>query len=308
MTPEKKNKLLAFSLAVLSLTIILILFISSDPLKDVEKDRFKIKDPDKVNQITLESPRGKIDLTFQPSGWIVNGKYPADANMIRVLFATLMQNEPRRPVAARLQDSLSHQLQAEGVHVTAMSEGIIVNNFFAGGNRQKTMAYFRSADDEQVYIMAIPGYRVYVSGVYELDEGGFRNKNVFAFNWKNFNKMEVTFPSQPSENFSVVLDKELFTIPELGKVDTTKLSTFLGEVYGLALDQFAKSDEYDTLSAPRPLMQISISDIAGRNYLLRVFKEKKNNLVLGQLGREFVFFQPERIQPVLRPKSFFRMK
>ncbi len=42
--------------------------------------------------------------------------------------------------------------------------------------------------------MNIPGYRVYVSGIFELDESGWREKRVFAFNWQNFQKLDAHFP------------------------------------------------------------------------------------------------------------------
>lgn len=302
MRPERKNKMLAMTLIFLSAVLIAVVFVSFEPSVRFDQDLFKVENPDEIDHITLESAKGKIDLRYQPSGWVVNEKYAADADLIRVLFATLMQNEPRQPVAARIRDSLSADLMRNGVHVTVRAGETIVRSFYAGGNSTKTRAYFMEGGGGDVYLMTIPGYRVYVSGVYELDENGFRNKFVFSFDWKNFTSLKTYFPSKPSENFTVSLQKNFFTIDGM-QADTARLNTFLNDVSLLTVESYANPGAFDTI--PQPLMEIVVTDVASRHYRLKIFNPEKSAQVPGLVGKEPAYFLPERIRPVLRPKSFF---
>ncbi|HYC87502.1 MAG TPA: hypothetical protein VEB86_19850, partial [Chryseosolibacter sp.] len=147
----------------------------------------------------------------------------------------------------------------------------------------------------------------YVSGIFELDAGGFRDKYVFSFRWQNFKGLSARFPEQPAGNFDVVLDagKNFFTIAGMTKVDTAKLNEFLTDVSLLTVDRFAQPQELPDTASLKSLMEIVISDIAERKFTLKLFSDEQLNLVPGLSGKELVYFHPDKIRPILRPKSFF---
>ena len=166
---EKKNKRLAIILLVLlGATAAVYWSGGSDNQYVVDKNLFKNFDLKTVDQITLESSNGKVDLKFNGSRWKVNDQFEADANMIEVLFATLQQAEPKRPIANSLQDSTGKAIERDGVKVNLLAEGKSVHIFYAGGNAQKSQGIFKTEEDNQSYQVIIPGYRVYVSGIFEL--------------------------------------------------------------------------------------------------------------------------------------------
>jgi hypothetical protein len=305
MRPERRNQMLAFSLAVLTTVTIILAFVKAGPRDHVDRDLFKVANPDEIDKVILRSATDTVVLTYGTRGWTVNDSFPADGNMVRVLFATLMQHEVKRPLARVLKDSVVAMLTHEGVNVQLMSAGKKVKEFVAGGNPAKTKAYFMDETGE-VYHMAIPGYRVYVSGIYELSANGFRNKYVFAFKWANFKAMEVSFPAKPADNFRVSLQKDYYTIEGMPKVDTARLATFLRESSVLTVDEYAET-AFDTASLT-PLIDITVFDIADRTYPLRVYKEEKNGKFPGMAGREPAFFRSEDIRSILRPRSFFIKK
>jgi hypothetical protein len=308
MKQERKNKLLALTFVSLSLITVLIAFIQAEPRTSVDKNKFKILQPDNINEVVLESPDKKVVLNYTNAGWKVNDKYAADGNMIRVLFATLMQNEVKRPVPRALKDSAAASLARNGVTVTLRANGEILKRFVAGGNKTKSQAYFMEEGSDEIFLMAIPGYRVYVSGIYELGVNGYRNKYVFNFKWENFTGLEVAFPSRPVDNFSVSLQKNYFTIRDLPKVDTARLRAFLDDASVLTVEEFASYDSFDTVRSGPAIIQITVFDVAGRKYPLKIYKGEKNGLIPGMAGSEPAYFRPERIRPILRPKSFFVKK
>ncbi|HYC86662.1 MAG TPA: hypothetical protein VEB86_15625, partial [Chryseosolibacter sp.] len=133
MKAEKKNKLLAVSLAVLSMLSALIAWIRAEPSSDVDKTLFRVENPESVSRVLLVSD-DTVDLAFGPGGWTVNKAHKADVNMIKVLMATLLQHEPRRPVSRLSNDSIASRLEREGTRVSVFSGDEMVQEFFVGGN------------------------------------------------------------------------------------------------------------------------------------------------------------------------------
>jgi hypothetical protein len=304
LTQQKINKRLFISLIILiSATIALLFFSNSETADKVDPAIFRARDLKTIDRVTLESNKGKVTLKYK-SGWLVNDRYAADTRMIQVLFATLQQAEPRRPVASSIKDSISEEISRNGVKVSLFEGEQQVKTFVAGGNDSKTQTYFMDANGD-AYIVTIPGYRVYVAGIFELDEGGFRDKYVFPFNWRNFKSLKVAFPGNPSENFNVVMEKDFFTIEGLNKTDTARLNDFLDDVSLLTCEQYLSPNIIDSLTKVQPQFVVTIEDIASRQYTLSLFQPQAKNGIVGLIDRQPAYFDLNRARSIIRPRSFF---
>ncbi|HEY0740903.1 MAG TPA: hypothetical protein VGD40_05545, partial [Chryseosolibacter sp.] len=154
------------------------------------------------------------------------------------------------------------------------------------------------------------GYRVYVSGIFELNEGGWRDKMLFgSFNWRNFQSLEVQFPEKSSENFKVQAEGTgLFGVVGV-KTDTAKLNTFLDDVSLLVVDEYPESAKLrDSLTQVKPFLNLIVRDIANRNHTLRVFRENQNRVLGLWMDNQVVLFDPQRVRNIVRPKSYFVQK
>lgn len=306
---EKKNKRLAIILCLLlAVTATVYWFGRADHQYTVDKNLYHNFDLKTIDQITLESKDGKVDLKFNGSRWKVNGQYDADANMIDVLFATLQKAEPKRPIANSLQDSTNKALTQNGVKVNLFTTGQSVYSFVAGGNDQKTQAVFKGDKDDQSYQVIIPGYRVYVSGIFELQEKDWRNKLVFGFNWRNFQQLDASFADKPQDDFIVAMDKEFFGVKGLAQTDTTKLNEFMDHLFQLTVDEYElATSATDSLFGGKVIMQVTVKDIANRTYTLQLFPfDKTRNQFPGLInGTDRAVFAVEKIREIFKPKRFF---
>lgn len=222
---ERKNKILLFTLLLLIVTTATFLFVQSKSTDTfVNKDVFKVADLKTVDRVELQSKNNKVVLNFNDTRWLVNNKDAADRDMIDVLFATLLQAEAKRPVSENSKDCLVKVIRSMGVMVRLFEKQNLVKVFTASGNAAKTQAYFMD-DEENVFVMNIPGYRVYVSGIFEQTENAWRDKYVFAFNWTNFKSLKTEFATASNNNFEVEMAEGYFSIKDL-PTDTTKLNNF----------------------------------------------------------------------------------
>jgi hypothetical protein len=305
---ERKNKKALITLVVLMLVTIACAFlINTDSRPTVDKSVFKKIDFESVNKIRIQNGQDTVELSFANSRWKVDNEHPADRNLVTLLFATLKQAEPKREIS---DDSISKAIDSDGTRVTLYADDKPIQDFLASGNDSKTQSFFQEVKSGKIYLMTIPGYRVYVSGIFELTTGGWRDKMIFgSFNWRNFQSLEAQFPEKPSENFKVVAEGTgLFEIPGI-KTDTARLNTFLDDVSLLSVEDYPESPSLrDSLAQVKPFLNLLINDITGKQQSLKIFRENKNGVLGLLMDNQPVLFNPQRVRNIIRPKSFFIQK
>ena len=308
---EKKNKRLLILFVSLTLLCICFYFFGKTNNQiEVDTSLFKLKDGTNVNRVVLESLTGKVALDFNGTRWSVNNNYEADRQLIKLLFATLEKAEPKRPVANSQLNSVDSIISKNGVTVNLYEDENLIQSFRVGGNVQKTEAYFQESIGQPSYVMTIPGYRLYVSYILELDESGWRDKRIFNFNWRNFKSLNMIVPGDPTQNFEVSFKDQFFGITGIVEVDTTKLNDYLDAVSLLSADQFIKpefSRVYDSLLTTNASLWIEVTDIADKTYSLELFAPIKNDPnILGRLDEEHaVIFNRNNILPIAKKRGFF---
>jgi Domain of unknown function (DUF4340) len=306
---EKRNVRLLILLGVLTtITIGVFFMLNTNTSTVVDKALFKLSDYSTIDKVILEKGNKTIELKFEGARWKVNDQL-ADRSMIDVLFATLQQVEPKRPVAESLGDSLAALLDTNGVMIKLFEGDNLLKKFIAGGNATKTQAYFKYPEEVDAYVMVIPGYRVYASGIFELEEYGWKDRYVFNFNWRNFKSLKASFPNTPQSDFEVAMGKSYFEILGTTAVDTTKLNDFLDIISLVEVDQYVDQEEiigYDSLLAAKPLMKVEVSDISGKTYSLSLYDQPNLPQVLGLIqGTYPAYLDKKKMKGLLKEKAWF---
>jgi hypothetical protein len=249
-------------------------------------------------------------LKFNGAKWRVNDQL-SDVDMVDVLFATLQQAEPKRPFSGGEQDSVNETLTKQGVIVRLFEGEILQKEFIAGGNAAKTQAYFKNVETDEWYVMSIPGYRVYTSGIFELNESGWKDKYVFNFNWKNFKQLKASFPANPRDNFEVEMGKEYFEVKGM-EADTSKLNDFLDAISLIRVDEYINRVEaltQDSLLRDKPQMEIVVNDISGKTFQLSIYKTHSPNTLLGIVnGNQPAYISKQKFNDLLKPRTWFLNK
>ncbi len=305
---EKKNIRLFISLIVLSmLTVILFTVSYSGKSTDVDKNIFKVSDQTDVDKVLLQSKQGSIELSYNRVNWQVNKKFDADRQLIKVFFAMIYQAEAKRKITGSKVDSLREMMVDQGIQVKLFAGDDIMKEFLVLGNPQKSETYFKLTDSPEVYVVSIPGYRVYLASIFELKANDWRDKRIFNFNWQNFRSLTATFPHDPKQNFTISFKDQFFGIDDMPSADTTKLNNYLDAVSLVQGDRILESNEGDSLGNSGPDFEIDIRDIANRSYQLRVFLtgEKK----IGRLNDSTLFeLNPRALENIGRGKNYFLVK
>ncbi len=309
---EKKNIRLLISLVLLIGVAMFLFLFGGSQGNSVNRSLFKITDLASVDKIELVTKEQKVTLTFDGTRWIVDAKNDADDRLITVLFATLDQAEVKRPVAQKIAESVTSRTETQGVEVRLFVEEKLVRDFKVGGNASKTEAYIMDAENGP-YVMAIPGYRVYAAGVFEVDAVGWRDKRIFNFSWRNFKGLECTFSKNTEESFEVGMSENGFDIIDATfKTDTTKLNDYLDAVSLLTANQLLAPGTnalYDSLTKLPPSVSIKVFDVGNNEYSLDLYEPLPGdpNVVSKMEDGVLSIFTRQQVSPVLKNRSYFRV-
>lgn len=304
------NKLLALSLVgLLILSAALFVLSREEDRPEIDPGLFAIAETEKIDEVKLVRANDTVNLSFDGTRWKVNHQWDADVQMIKVLMATLRQAQPHRPVAAVLLDTVNARLTKKGTRVIVSAGGAPQLDFIAGGNDSKSEAWFKKVGEEQPYAMIIPGYRVYVAGIFELGASGWRNRRIFDFNWRNFKSLTATYAREPKEGFSIEMKQRYFGIKGMEEADTTRLNDYLDAVSLLLAKRFVEKGhpKVDSVLHVGPIARLEIRDIADRIYGIELFAPGKDDLeVLGRLlDGQWVVLDRSDVPAIVRRRSFF---
>jgi hypothetical protein len=305
MARAQKTKLLLTSLVVLLLSCWL-LWIGRATSDAPDKDIFSVPDLASVDSILMESRAGTVLLHFDGTGWRANNKFDVDAEMIDALFATLQQATPKRELTGKAADSVRGILTANGISVHLYARGNLMRHFVCGGNVGKTQAFF-SDNDQKIYAMVIPGYRVYVSGIFELTVNDWRNKRVFDFNWRNFSKLEAAFQNA-ADDYAITLKGSYFAVEGLPETDTARLNGFLDAASLLRVRSYytrGTATHLDSLLALPASITIRVSDVSRRVRELKIFPPGRTPEVAATIDGEAAVFNRTDILPLAKKREFF---
>jgi hypothetical protein len=308
--PKRNIYLLGSLMGLLAFLTVMVLFENFDNTVSIDKDLFKVADQTKIDRVVLQRNAEQTELHFDGTRWMVNNSFEADRQLIQVFFATILQTEPKRPVAQRLIDSVNQQIISTGVQVKLFEGEVLMKDFSVAGNDRKTETYYQLAGDPAPYIATIPGYRVYVGAIFELPSYEWREKRIFNFRWENFKQLKVSFAGNKKEDFSISFQGKFFGLDGNPAADTTRLNDYLDAVSLVQAMRYLPkggSTVYDSLLTGAPSYTIQAIDIANRTYVLDVYPPiRGESAILAKVnGDQPLLMRKEEAEKISRSRSYF---
>lgn len=301
---RKKNIRLFIILLVLCVVTVFVSLSDSGTKEDLDKKLFVIPNTDLVKKIEIERKGVTNVLTLDRRQWKLNKKYTADLAKINDLFVILGESSVRRKAAQKEQIVLKKKIKDHGAFVKVYDEPDILTSFYVLGNDKGTLTYFMKENGE-AYVVNIPGHNYQIADLFELNTKGWRTRYVFASNWTTLEKMEIKYPINNNEGFSINYDKSGYYIPGITELDTVAMYGYLEQVSYLQVKDFV-SDQSSTLK--EPLLQISVQDV-GENAIKLNFFTSSENQIIGQIdSKEWAEFYASDVAQLMKSKQDFESR
>ena len=258
----KKNWGLLIILFVL--TGIFGLLLSRKAVKsslEVNEDLFAVNDTTAIQRIELQQGDQMQVLTRQPQGWQLNNRYRADPQLVQLLLSVLHNVEVKRPVAKNQQEEVENALLEQGTQVRVYGTSGVLEEFYAGGSEQEQLSFFMK--DRTAYVMELPGYANYISGIFSLNENNLRNRTLFTSNFYNLQQIDVEYP-QTGESVTIKYNGQRLDVEGVSQPDSAQLLGFLTLFENLQAVGYIKPQEYpelDSLLKQPPIAEITVQDL-----------------------------------------------
>ena len=297
------NKKLFISLTVL-LVLIALTWWAGRPSGNtvVGRDLLLINDTSSVAriQITAVAPGNEqIMLEESGGGWVVNNTYRTDPSVMRSLMGRLLLSRVKQKVGASRMEQVREWLK-QGKRVRVLLENGDEVEFLVAGNPSKTESYFSMAGEEAIYQVAVPGYSMYIAGIFELTENQWRNRLLFSSDWRTIQSLEIDYTDSERDDILVFFDRSTLRVRGNEPTDTASLDTYIANFESFYTNEYISPGQiplYDSLMQTEPVATISIQDIdASKNTVLEVYpkpeatpytllKDDKGNYSVVEAGR-----------------------
>ena len=273
MTKVKKLSVVLIGLVLISLFLAWV--GQKDRIESVDKYLFAIQDTTQISGIVISRDQKEISIQRNNNSWLINEKYKADPQLIYLSQRILQAVETQRPISRSNSELIKNELMQSGCLVKIQLSNSESKTFYAGGNTAKTMAYFANQDLSKIYTVAIPGYKSYLSGIFELTLNQWRDRVLFASSWRTIQSFKVDYMAESISDLNIFFDDKFLKVEGVNQLDTAALVNYLSPLANFQLNDYLSPgsfSRYDSLTSVDPMARLSIKDIdANNNRELKIY-------------------------------------
>jgi len=304
---KQKNIRLLLILGGLITLLTLLPFLRENSGLSIDKRQFTLDPQTVITDVVLSSKSDKNTLSYVQGKWQINNSYELDPNMRDVFFAVLSQMEIRKAWPQAQNDSLTQLIKATGTEVSILNNNELIKHYFIGGNAYSQISYLMD-EEENGYVLHIPGYRSYVAGIFQVPTSDWRSRRIFTAQFLNLNSLKIEYPN---ESIEFRYKDSFFEVVGL-KTDSTQLITSLENLLFLQTDQYLVPEEHakykvDSLRAQTPFVIISTTSLTGFEENVKIYNSKNSQPYYVGLATDssYCLFNKKRLDSILIKNSDF---
>ncbi|MCV9385373.1 DUF4340 domain-containing protein [Reichenbachiella ulvae] len=307
----KVQQLSGVLIALVLVSVALFVFDGKGGGSDnIDRTRFLVEDTAAIQSVTINSKAFDLKVEKQEGSWVLNDSLAVDPSVMRVMKSILSQVNVQRPISQLNVEEIRELLRNTGQQVTLELNGE-EKTFFAGGNVNKTQAYFADADLENIYLVNIPGYNHYLSGIFELTPNQWRDRELFDSNYRSIQNLTIDY----ADGSQLVLEFEdrFFAVNQLQRIDTAVLMDYLNGFEGFLLNDYLSPGmfpSYDSLLQTEPIAKLNLTDIdASKNRALEIYAKIPGEqfYLLSDGKQEMMVVDERRTEMLLKREDDFKL-
>jgi hypothetical protein len=274
---------------------------------------FAVKDTAAINRIFIADRRGNsvvLEREKNSSGiatglWLVNKKYHARKDAIKILLETLYNVQMRNYVAKSAYNTIVKQLASTGIkcEVYLNDNSKPYKVIYVGSSTQDTKGTFMMLENSSVpFVTEIPGFDGYLTPRFFVNEAEWRWKNVFNLRSNEIGSVEVSYNPDLNRSFRIKYDSENnFSVssPVSGAVllhpDTTKVVNYLSQFTDVNFEFFdfmMNKQQRDSMLQHQPQAEMILTDKVGKVNRVKFYPMQVNQFSIAKsdtIGNEAKF-------------------
>lgn len=313
---KRKRNLLILLIAVVAIGLI-ALFVAIRGSKDAtfEQD-FHVEDVENITKLYLADKQDNHVLlqrvaeadTNSDTTWTVDGLYPANKGMIKLLLETLRDMRIRQQVNKNAVPQAIKRLSANSIKCEVYQTRYLIDwfggrlrlfphekltvTYFVGQETQDMMACFMYREGDKVpFIIHIPGFRGYLTPRFVTDAMSWRSHTIVHWDITHLQQVKLDIPATPEESYTVSRQGNTFMFQKAGQMindfDTARVAQMLSCFHNLNFDEFASrvpnsNMETSFNAGPRAILQVTNTEGITREVKTFIkYNNPADSLVMG---------------------------
>lgn len=311
MQRKKNIRLLILLVILLAWTVLFANLKISESRVAVDEKQFTVMDTTDLKKISIDKQGEAEDIVLEKKddNWWVNKTYRIDPSMKKVLLAVLHEVRVKRTVPKTMLKEITDELHKNGSKITIEKNNGSEISFLAGGDGI-SISYFMYPD-KQPYIVYLPGYESYVTGIFDVSVNDWRDRLLFRSTWMGIRKFSLKYPKFPSHNIIVEPEGNLYRMENLADLDTAKLMNYFDQISYFYTDQYINKGQipvYDSLLQTYPYARLAVDAVGMKNPVTIDFywQLPGEKVKLGLVnGKQMCLFRGKRIDFLFKSRNNF---
>ncbi len=322
----KNNKVLIV-LAIILITVAAFFYIKRNNVKqgtidDMEgaKSDFAIKDTASINKIFITDAKGQsVTLTKSENTWVVDGKYMARPDNIRLLMKTFSRIDVRSPVPKAAFNNVVKQIATSATKVEIYQGADKPSKiYYVGGATLDHQGTYMILETEGVkssvpFIMYIPGNYAYLTTRFFTNPQQWRDAVVFRYLPEEIKSIEINYFETPDESFTINNNDNNYTISAIGSseaISNIKSDMFkeyiekYQKIYYEMIDEESPQEKIDSIVNSPPFMSIEVKDFIGGNNKIVIYHMPNYREVINAETAEIHPYDVDRMYAYLNDELF----
>lgn len=275
-----------------------------------DRDLFQVSDTAAIERIQIEQVDESIVVLKTDKGWTVRDSLKADESLVQVLGAILSQVQVVRPVSQINLEDIRKDMMEKGSKVEIGMAGQ-TRKFYTGGNTSKSQAYFADETLEDIYIVGIPGYNNYLSGIFELSANQWRDRVLFDSDFRTLKLWRINYLADEKTDLELYFEGREIKVRGIVDADSATVNNYVSDLSGFQVNDYLDAGQfprYDSLLSVQHLAILEIKDIdANKNHQLKLYPKIAGErfYMLESAKNDRIVIDEKRIEKLLKePQSF----
>ncbi len=279
----KSNKILfAILIVLVAATVFFVATNDSGTIDEIEgaKSDFAIEDTSSITKIFIADAKGKkVILSKVKDVWMVDGKYVARPDNIRLLMKTFYRIAVKNPVPRAAINNKIKDLatNATKVEVYTKKGNTPEKIYYVGGPTIDHQGTYMLLESEGIkstvpFVMHIPGFYGYLTTRFFTEATQWRDAVVFKYLPEQIKSITVNYYESPAESFILENQDNKFVLKDfttgevINGVDTATVKQYVNmykKIYYEMIDEEATPEKVDSVITSQPYFSIEVKDFVG---------------------------------------------
>jgi hypothetical protein len=242
----------------------------------ITPDMLSVKDTASITRIFMANKNGKKVLLERNRGqWLANGQ-PADLTKVNLILQTLYAVKVLKPVEPGAVNSATQILAVKGIKTEIYAGNKLLKTIYVGSETPDQTGTIMLLDGSNEPVIAhVPGFVGYLTPRFIVDPIKLKSRLVFNHNSTNISELQLIYPAQPSESFTIKNGK-LFDANgnSVNLSDSNALKFYLNGFTNLYLEGYLNDwpqNEQDSVLNLQPYCIVKLTDTQNITTTLKVF-------------------------------------